>query len=159
MSISPIPKNRSRSRSNSPHSTSYSSRSSSSLSSRSASPKANPLTRSPGWSSKQSKKSNILSESKKICYNNGRASNKISSTRSSPPPSSSKSMSLKLSRSFECNSKEVHELKTSSKCNYINGTVSNKNKFPMDNAGSLTLIICIFCVLRIFFVFSNYENL
>ena len=90
MSISPIPKNRSRSRSSSPHSPSDSSRSSSPLSSGSASPKVNTLTRSPGWSSKQSKKSNILSEPKKPCYDNGRASDKISSTRSSPLPSSSK---------------------------------------------------------------------
>ena len=62
MSISPTPKNRSRSRSSSRHSPSDSSRSLSPLSLRSASPN----TRSPGWSSKQSKKSKILSESKKI---------------------------------------------------------------------------------------------
>ena len=152
MSISPIPKYRSRSRSSSPHSPTDSSRSSSLLSSRSASPKANRLTRSPGQSSKQSKKSNISSESIKLSYDNGRASNKISSTRNSPLLSSSKSTSLKLgpssSRSFECSSKEVKEPKTSSKCNYINGSASNKNKFPMDNAGSLTLIIYTQCVVR-----------
>ena len=37
--------------------------------------------------------------------------------------------------------KEEKEPKTSSKCNYINGSASNKNKFPMGNAGSLTLSI------------------
>ena len=160
MSVSPIPKNRSRS--NSPHSPSDSSRSSSPLSSRSASPKANSLTRSPGWSSKQSKKSNILSESKKHCYDNNLASNKISSTRRSPLPSSSKSTSLKLgpssSRSFECSSKEVKEPKTSSKCNYINGSSSNKNKFPTDNASLLMLIIYVLCVARSCF-FSKFREL
>ena len=120
MSISPTPKNRSRSRSSSRHSPSDSSRSLSPLSLRSASPN----TRSPGWSSKQSKKSNILIESKKIFIIMTVPQIKFHPHEAHHThPSSSKSTSLKLgssfSRLFECSSKEVKEPKTSSKCNYI----------------------------------------
>ena len=123
--------------------------------SRSASQKANSLSKSPSWSSKQSKKSNNLSGSKKFCDNSDRVSNKVLSTRSSQLPPSSKSRPINLGpsscRSFECSSKDVKEPKTSSQSYYINGSTSNKNKIPMDNADSLTLIIWILCAVGSFF--------